>query len=173
MNEVYENIITRHSCRNYTNQDISKEDLDMILQAGIYAPSGMNRQSWQFTVIRSQENIQEVAEVVRSAADRAADYNFYAPNVIVLVSNERDNSNGIADTACAMENMFLMANSLGISGCWINQLKGICDEPKVRDVLKKFKVPDNHVVWAIADLGYAAVPAKEIVRKKSAIVYAD
>lgn len=43
--EVLNNILTRRSCRKYTDQPVSKEDLDTILKAGIYAPSGMNKQS--------------------------------------------------------------------------------------------------------------------------------
>ena len=155
-NAVLDNILTRRSCRAYTDRPVSKEDLDTILKAAIYAPSGMSRQSWQFTVIRKKENIQELAKVVRETLNRPESYNFYDPDVIILASNEKDNTNGLADCACAMENMFLMAQELGIGSCWINQLKEICDEPQVRAELKKFGVPDNHIVWGIVDLGYAA-----------------
>lgn len=173
MNQVYENIITRRSCRAFTNQEIKKEDLDLILQAGIYAPSGMNYQSWQFTVIRKQENMEKLAKVIQKAANRAENYNLYAPKVIILVSNDRDNVNGLADASCAMENMFLMAHSLGIASCWINQLRGICDVPQVRAMLDSFGIPENHLVWGIADLGYAAVPAKKMGRNEDVIKFVD
>lgn len=173
MNQVYDNIITRRSTRSFTNQKISKEDLDLILKAGISAPSGMNRQSWQFTVIRKQEGIQKLASAVQKAADRSPEYNFYAPDVIVLVSNDRDNVNGLADAACAMQNMFLMAHSLGIGSCWINQLRLICDEPQIRELLDGYGIPANHIVWGIADFGYAAVPAKESKRNEEVIHFVD
>lgn len=54
-NAVLDNILTRRSCRAYTDRPVSKEDLDTILKAAIYAPSGMSRQSWQFTVIRKRK----------------------------------------------------------------------------------------------------------------------
>ena len=79
--------------------------------------------------------------MVRETLNRPESYNFYDPDVIILASNEKDNTNGLADCACAMENMFLMAQELGIGSCWINQLKEICDEPQVRAELKKFGVP--------------------------------
>lgn len=69
-NAVLDNILTRRSCRAYTDRPVSKEDLDTILKAAIYAPSGMSRQSWQFTVIRKKENIQELAKVVRETLNR-------------------------------------------------------------------------------------------------------
>ena len=173
MNLVYENIISRRSCRAFTNQEIKKDDLDLILKAGIYAPSGMNRQSWQFTVIRKQENIHKLEKVVRIAANRAENYNFYNPNVIVLVSNDPENVNGLADASCAMENMFLMAHSLGISSCWINQLRAICDVEEVRSLLDSYGIPSNHIVWGIADLGYAVESAKEVVKKEDVIKFVD
>lgn len=173
MNAVLDNIMSRRSCRVYTDQKVDQKDLDLILKAGIYAPSGMNRQTWQFTVVRKKDNIMKLAHEVGLALERPASYNFYDPDTIILVSNEKDNANGLADAACAIENMFLMANSLGIGSCWINQLKGICDMPAIRAELRNLKVPDNHVVWGIVDLGYAGAPAKEIEKKTSVIVYAD
>lgn len=80
-NAVLDNILTRRSCRAYTDRPVSKEDLDTILKAAIYAPSGMSRQSWQFTVIRKKENIQELAKVVRETLNRPESYNFYDPDV--------------------------------------------------------------------------------------------
>lgn len=111
--------------------------------------------------------------MVRETLNRPESYNFYDPNVIILASNEKDNTNGLADCACAMENMFLMAQELGIGSCWINQLKEICDEPQVRAELKQFGVPDNHIVWGIVDLGYAAQEPVCKEKNENVIVFAD
>lgn len=161
MNEVLENILSRRSIRSFKEEQIKDEDLEMILKAGTYAPSGMNRQSWKFTAIQNKEKIQALAKVIRETLGRDESYNMYNPVTIILLSNDRDNSNGLADCSCALQNIFLMANSLGIGSCWINQLKTICDEPKVRNLLNEFEIPDNHIVWGIAALGYAASPPKE------------
>lgn len=161
MNEVLENILSRRSIRSFKEEQIKDEDLEMILKAGTYAPSGMNRQSWKFTAIQNKEKIQALAKVIRKTLGRDESYNMYNPVTIILLSNDRDNSNGLADCSCALQNIFLMANSLGIGSCWINQLKTICDEPKVRNLLNEFEIPDNHIVWGIAALGYAAAPPKE------------
>ena len=55
MNEVLQNILTRRSVRGFKSEQIKDEELNLILQAGIYAPSGMNKQSWQFTVVQNKE----------------------------------------------------------------------------------------------------------------------
>jgi nitroreductase len=160
MNAVLENILTRRSIRAFKEEQIKDEELDLILQAGVYAPSGMNKQSWQFTVVQNKEKIELLAKVVREALGRDAGYNFYAPPTLIMLSNEKDNTNGLADCSCALENVFLMANSLGIGSCWINQLKTICDEKEVREVLTSFGIPENHIVWGMASIGYpASIPA--------------
>ena len=77
------------------------------------------------------------------------------PEVIIIPSNDRESPFGREDDACAMENMFLAAHSMGIGSVWINQLQGICDEPSVRQVLTSLGIPENHVVYGLAALGYA------------------
>ena len=154
MNEVLENILTRRSVRSFKSEQIKDDELNLILKAGTYAPSGMNKQSWQFTVIQNKSKIEALAKVIREALGRDEGYNFYAPPTLILLSNEKDNPNGLADCACALENIFLMANSLNIGSCWINQLKAICDEEAAREILTSFDIPENHIVWGMAAIGY-------------------
>jgi len=171
MNEVLQNILTRRSVRNFKEEQIKDEELKLILEAGVYAPSGMNKQSWQFTVVQNREKIELLAKVVREALGRDVGYNFYAPPTLIILSNEKDNTNGLADCSCALQNIFLMANSLGIGSCWINQLKTICDEKEVREVLTSFSIPDNHIVWGMASIGYSANTPKTNEKKDGVIKF--
>lgn len=171
MKEVLENILTRRTTRSFKEKQISDQELDYILQAAIHAPTGMNKQSWQFTVIQDREKIQALAKVMKIALNRDEEYNMYNPATIVLVSNEKENSNGLADCACAMENMFLMAHAQGVGSCWINQLKTICDNEGVREILREFGVPDNHIVWGTVALGYPVGEPKEIERNENSIIF--
>lgn len=168
MNEVMKNILTRRSTRAFSKQDIPREELEQILKAAIYAPSGMNRQTWQFTAIVNRDKIQALAKLIEKALERKG-YNFYNPSVIVLASNERESGWAKEDNACALENMFLAAHSFGIGSVWINQLKDICDEPEIRNYLQEVGVPESHVVYGIAALGYAETEAKQDVNKKGII----
>ena len=171
MNEVLQNILTRRSVRAFKGEQIKDEELDLILQAGVNAPSGMNKQSWQFTVVQNKEKIEQLAKVIREALGRDEGYNFYAPPTLIMLSNDKDNTNGLADCSCALENIFLMANSLGIGSCWINQLKTICDEKQVREVLNSFEIPENHIVWGMAAIGYSSVVPKAHERKDGVIKF--
>ncbi len=157
MNEVMKNLLTRRSVRAFQPKQVKNEDLEQILQAGLYAPSAMNRQTWQFTVVQGENGRRKLTEAMQKALNNP-NYNFYQPPTLILVSNERTNSNAFADTGCAMENMFLAAHSLGLATVWINQLKDTCDMPEVRQVLDEFGVPASHIVCAAIALGYAKDP---------------
>lgn len=173
MNPILENMLTRRSVRSFTDEKISRKDLDLILKAGIYAPTGMNKQSWQFTVIQNEDKIQELARIVKQLLNRDEGYNFYGPNIIILLSNDKDNTNGLADCSCALQNIFLMANELGIGSCWINQLKTICDEKEIRALLNSYNIPENHIVWGIAALGYPKVQNEIKSKNKNVIHFID
>ena len=154
MNETMNTILTRRSTRKFLNRPIPEEELQQIIQAALHAPSGMGRQTWQFTAVKNRGKIQELAAVIRKVLDRDG-YDMYQPEVIIIPSNDRESPFGREDDACAMENMFLAAHSMGIGSVWINQLQGICDEPSVRQVLTSLGIPENHVVYGLAALGYA------------------
>lgn len=171
MSEVLNNILNRKSVRSFTDEPLKKEELDLILKAGIHAPSAMNLQQWQFTVLTDKAKIQRLAGVVREQLNRLADYDFYDPVALVLVSDPRDNVNAVADCAVALENMFLMATDLGIGSCWINQLRGICDEPEIRKALDELSVPANHLVWGMAALGYPSGDSANKTRDEAVIKY--
>ncbi len=81
-------------------------------------------------------------------------YDMYAPEVLIIPSNLKESPFGMEDNACAMENIYLAAEALGIGCVWINQLRTICDVPKIRAILDAFHIPGDHVVYGLAALGY-------------------
>lgn len=168
MNEVIQNIKTRRSVRSFTDKRISDEDLREIAEAGMFAPSGMNRQTWQFTVVHNQEKIKALAVAIAEVLGRSG-YNFYTPDALIIPSNVADSAWGRDDNACALQNIFLAAHSLGIGSVWINQLRDICDNPKIRPLLRDLGIPDNHIVYGLAALGYAASAPKEIAHKEAIV----
>lgn len=169
MNAVMEALLNRRSCRAFLQKPIPCEELDAILQAAIYAPSGMGLQTWQFTAVTDRDKINMLAEVVGSVLNREG-YDMYRPEVIIIPSNDKDSRFGKEDNACALENIFLAAHSFGIGSVWINQLQGICDEPAVREVLTQLGVPQDHVVYGLAALGYPAKELPQNVTKNGKVV---
>ena len=154
MYQTMETILTRRSIRSFEKKPIPEEDMKQIVDAALHAPSAMGRQTWKFTVVMNREKIQQLARAAGKVLGREH-YDVYSPEALIIPSNSKESRFGRDDNACAMENIFLAAHSLGIGSVWINQLHGICDEPAVREVLREFGIPDDHVVYGLAALGYA------------------
>lgn len=175
MNESVRNILTRRSVREFREEEIPREYLDMILKCGYYAPSGHNMQTWRFTVVRGKKEIGHFKEVAGCAA-REKKVQFYGlnqPDTLIIISNDRRNADGIQDSSCAAQNMMLAANSYGIGSVWINVLMTICDEPEVRALLRSYGVPDSHLVWATVAMGYPAQEGKLLAKKTDVIRWVE
>ena len=164
MNEAIKNILERRSVRKFSDKEIPGEELELIIKAGLYAPSAMNKQTWKFTVLTDSGDIQELAKAIAKQLDRA-DYDMYKPTALIIPSNERESKFGRDDNACALQNIFLAASSLGIGSVWINQLHGICDEPEIRALLDKYGIPADHIVFGMAALGYSAETEQRVVER--------
>ena len=190
MIEVLQNILTRRSIRTYKKGQILDTELETIIEAAKYAPSGGNSQSWHFTIVQNEEKLKQLNTRVREAfkdlivddttyhskiagkkAAESNNYNFYyhAPTLII-VSNNREYSNAMADSSVSLQNIFLAAHSLHIGSCWINQLTWFGDEAKTREVLTTFGIPQNYKVYGAAALGYiSGNPPKAAPRKEGVV----
>lgn len=156
MNEVIRNILSRKSIREFSDREIPKKELELIVRAAESAPSGRNCRTWKFTIIRDKEIKNKLRAAVSNALCLGDDYDFYRPDILIIASNKKDNQLGVADCSCALENIFLAAHSLGIGSVWINQFRTICDKPEVRKVLDGIKIPQDHIIVGCAALGYSA-----------------
>lgn len=153
MNQTIETILKRRSTRSFIRKPLKEEDLKVIVDCGLHAPSGMGRQTWKFTVVENRERIRELADAVGKELGREG-YDMYDPEVLIIPSNLKDSPFGMEDNACAMENIYLAAEALGIGCVWINQLRTICQDPNIRRLLDELHIPNNHVVYGLAALGY-------------------
>lgn len=174
MSNVIENILARRSIRKYTDLQISDGDLKIILETAKYAPTGGNSQTWHFTVLQNKEKLLKLNEYIKAAFEKVAvdentyhsirtgkeaskndAYSFYyhAPTLII-VSNEADYGNAMADSACAIENMLLASNYLHLSSCWINQVSWFDNDENVRKFLTELGISEKHKVCGSICLGY-------------------
>ncbi len=192
-NEVLDNILTRRSTRKFKQESLPDEILEDILTAARFAPSGHNRQSWRFLVIKNQNTLNRLNELVKSAlldikkgsdeyaqlfglirnAEKEKYCFFYGAPVLVVAVNDACNGNALADCACALENMFLAANSLGVGSCYINQLKTLGNKREIRDFLEQLGLEGDFVVCGSAALGYPDGESAALMRKSGTVIFAD
>jgi nitroreductase len=187
-NEILTCIHNRRSTRRFTGDQISAEQLDTLLNAAIWAPSGGNNQSWLFTAIQKQEVLAHLNELVRKGfmtwipdddypgkltikkRSQREGYCFYhnAPTLIIA-SNVPNYENAMADCALAMENIFLAAESIGLGSCYINQLHWLRDDTDVRTYLFELGIPKEHVICCSAAIGLIGAESPAPARKGGTI----
>jgi nitroreductase len=187
-NDVLTCIHERRSTRRFTDKQISSEQLDALLDAAIWAPSGSNSQSWLFTAIQKEDVLLQLNELVREGFQHWAPdddypgklhakefsqkdgYNFYyhAPTLIIA-SNRPNYENAMADCSLALENIFLAAQSLGLGSCYINQLHWLRDDPGVRAYLLELGIPKEHTICSSAAIGFIDAESTAPVRKEGTI----
>ena len=133
MNHVIKTISERSSTRGYTPAPLTEEELDILLQAGLQAPTAANKQELHFTVLPGSHPIlQELEDEKNKLRDiTSPPHNFYyeAP-AVVIISADSTFKWGTLDAGIAVENMALAAESLGLGnliiGCILDAMTGEC-----------------------------------------------
>ena len=152
--DVFKAIKTRRSIRAFTDQPVSDEEVEKLIEAARWAPSAGNIQPWEFIIVRDPQ-------VKHGLCEAALNQTFIeeAPVVIVVCANPMQSSKGygsrgtnlycIQDTAAATQNILLAAHAMGLAACWI----GAFNEEEAKKVLG---VPDELRPIAIVPVGHPA-----------------
>lgn len=182
MNEVIQNILTRRSVRTYKEEQISDEDLNTILEAAKFAPSGMGKQDWHFTAVQNKEKIEKLISAIKEALQNSPveqlkkmgsniNFNpFYNAPTIIITAYDKNSLTKVSDCAAALENIFLAAHSLDIGSCWIHILAITGDDPKVRSILTELGIPEDYEVSGTATLGFNSKEAPKAAPRKEGTV---
>ena len=146
-NEVLSSIAKRSSARSYSDEDLTKEQIGLILEAGLQGPTGMNKQEIHFTVVKGDNPVLDEldAEKRRIREQEKGEHNFFyeAPELIILSADKSFRWNKV-DSGIAVENMAVAAESLGLGsliiGCVYDALHG-----EKRDYFsKQLKFPEGY-----------------------------
>ena len=154
-NEVLNVISARRSHRAYQPEKIAEEKLTAILQAGLEAPSAVNRQPWTYTVVEDQKLLQEVHDATAAAmmkktekdrsprfADNAFHVFYHAPAVI-FIFGEKDFGWTKVDCGIAVENMTLAAESLGLGSVILGLPQAAFASEAGDELRKKLACPEG------------------------------
>ena len=150
--ETLEAIYTRYSCREYTDEQVSDEDIKKILDAALCAPTACNTRSWSFIVVKDRETLLKMAGANGTSANALKTANFAVMIVCDMkLTFERCKDYWIIDGAIAGENMCIAANSLGIGSLWLGTYP---QEAKVNNQKALFNLPENIIPHSILAFGY-------------------
>ncbi|WP_036612535.1 nitroreductase family protein [Oribacterium sp. P6A1] len=156
----------RYSCKKYDGIQITKEELEVILEAGRLAPTAKNNQEQHIYVVQSAEELAKI--------DSLTPCRYGAPTVLIVAFDKNNTftypgqkyDSGIEDAAIVTTHMLLAAKSVGVESCWVN----FFDPDKVKEA---FNLPENEDVLTFVDLGYAADGAGPLANHDSRKPLAD
>ena len=160
VNPVLSTIMARRSVRKYLDKPVEHEKLDVIVRAGINAPSGSNRQPWIVRVVEDQQLIDRVTQVFKqeNAEQVQRDKNFKnmfrnAPNLICVCTPA--NGGGELDAGLLGENMMLAAQAMGLGTCCLGgPVRFLLSNEKARFFLDSLDIPSDYKLLYIIGVGY-------------------
>ena len=166
MNEALKILKELRSIRPFRPEPLKKEDLDAIVEAGLYAPSAKNLQSTKLVVVRDAAVLARLERLNSRILGTPEGTPFYgAPEAIVVLSDS-EYPNWLQDGSLVMGNLMNAAAALGIGSCWIGFALDFMDRPEIK---ARYKVPEQCRFVSALSLGYAKGHLPEAQRKEPVI----
>lgn len=189
MNDTLKVIETRYSCRKFDDKPISAENLKAIADAGIQAPSAMNRQGWHISIVANKALLCEIEaeglRVMKEAPDQSAYERilgrggklFYNAQAVVFIALKSaycaSNRYANVDLGVAAQNVSLAAASLGIGSCHCGMVSFCFAGGKAAEFKEKLKFPDGYECNYGVLLGYETEKGTPHAPDKSKISFID
>lgn len=150
--EFMDVLLKRRSTRKFTDEKITKDELDQILRAGLLAPSSMNRKPINLMVVERKETLKELSQAKDHGAELLAD----ADKAIVVIADTMISDTWCEDSSIVLTYLHLMATDLNLASCWVQihmrKKDGVYAEEVVRDILK---IDDHYRIAGIMALGHS------------------
>lgn len=166
-------IKARHSIRRYMNEQISRKDLETILEAGNFAPNAGGGQRSMMVAIHNKELAVRVGKmnmanfdcthlagsfVSKEQPSTIDDFTitngFYGAPAVICIFAQNNFVFKTADAFCMAENMILQATELGIASCIISRGYETFDNEEGRKLMKEWEVPEGYICQCFVILGY-------------------
>jgi len=142
-------ILERRSIRKYTGEQVTDEQVQMLLKAAFAAPSAGNKQPWHFVVLNDREKINKISEVQPSSKM------LKEATLAIIVCGEPAlefyPGYFVQDCAAATENILIAATDMGLGSVWL----GVYPRPeKVQAISSVFNLQEGIVPFSIISIGY-------------------
>jgi len=169
MNETIKTLLNRRSIRKFKSEQIKDEELNVILEAGKYAPSGGNQQSALFIVVQSEEMRKKIAQMNAAVLGNDLDPYYGAPTIILVLA-DKSKATPVEDASLALGNMCNAACSLGLGSCWVHRTREMFESKEGKALLKKWGVEGDYIGVGSCILGYPDSEHPEAAPRKDDFV---
>ncbi|WP_292465002.1 nitroreductase [Methanolobus sp.] len=151
-------ILSRRSIREFTQTKVPREDITTILNAGRWAPSGLNNQPWKFIVVQHKETMEKMAECTHYSKIVSN-----APLLIAVYLDQNTMYNRTKDlqaVGAAIQNMLLASCELGLGAVWLGEI--LNNKEKVNLILS---CPASMELMAVLAIGHPKIENTRASRK--------
>lgn len=142
MNETIRTLKNRYSVKKYLPRQVEDTLLDTVLEAGLYAPSGMNSQKVVAVAVRDKQTRDLLSQLNAQVLGADTDPFYGAPCVIVVLADPQRRT-WVEDGSLVMGNMMNAATAVGLGSCWIHRAREMFDSPEGKALLAKWGLPDT------------------------------
>ena len=155
MKETLTDLKNRRSVKAYRSEQISDEELMEVIEAGMNAPSGGNRQSAVFIVVQDREWIDKLCALNAKIAGAPEGWDvFYGAPTVIVVAASASTPDAIKDGSLAIGNMLNAAYALGLGGRWINRADGMLEDELGKQLLEEAVIEGDYIGVGNVILGY-------------------
>lgn len=151
--EALTNMYERRSCRSYKDKQISDVELNAVLKAGTFAPSGKGLQSPKMVVVQNKELIKKLSKMNAEIIGADVDPFYGAPTVIIVFADSSINTY-LEDGTLVMGNLLLAAHACDLGACWIHRAKQTFETEEGKKLMKEWGLDENYVGIGNCILGY-------------------
>lgn len=172
MNDIIRAMEERRSIRKFKSDMPSKEDIEQIIEAGLYAANGMGKQATITVAITNKELRDRLsAENCKIGGWKEGFDPFYGAPVILVVLADKNRANRVYDGSLVMGNMMLAAHSLGLGSIWIHRAKEEFDMPEYQRLLKELGVEGEWEGIGHCAIGYIEGDVPKAAKRKDKRVF--
>ncbi len=153
---VIENIMSRRSIRKYKQQPVARDTMKLILECGINAPNGQNKQSWEVRVVDNAATLDRIKEAMSAGRDMNVGSCFRNAPVMTFIARDKSYDFSAYDCGLLAENMMLSATSLGVGSiCLGSPVRFIMDSQCKDEILAMLGFSEGYELCLCVGFGYA------------------
>ena len=143
MNETLKTLKERRSCRKYLDKQVDAEAVDLILEAGTYAPTGMNRQAPVIVAVQDKATRDQIAKMNAAMMGVDTDPFYGAPTVLVVLADPNVRTY-VYDGSLVMGNLMNAAHAVGVDSCYIFRAREVFATEEGKQMLRSWGIPDYY-----------------------------
>lgn len=143
----------RRSIRKFKPQQITDEELNAVLEAGTYAPTGKNKQPVVIVAVQNKDDIAQLSRMNATIMGAGIDPYYGAPTILIVLCKP-ESSTPVEDGSAVTTYLLTAAQAVGLGGCWINRERQMFESDEGKALLQKWGLTGEYIGISACSIGY-------------------